>query len=378
MKRLPLYFCLPLFFACGEKGSSENTNATIILENFSLAADTVQVDVGEELFVPGSYYLKDFSKDRSTGYFFYPENEIHEIDLNSLKLVKRHVFAEDGPNDIPEYINYLQVLPNEEVFLANYAQTGVYKISGEKVNTYKVQPENIEGIPTDAAYSLSNSLHISPDKSTLLSLPNTFGEPIEGLAVIKTGEMSAKILDLPALELSSNFQIVFRQGNGASATGDYQRIQLVNDRFFISSGATAEIYTYDWKTDSLQLHSFPHQLVPLTKTGEITRNIESREAYQAASRALHKQITYGEFLWDESREMYFRFGDMNWQYNEEGRSIKADIYLFSYDKDLNLTGETQVDELERMPYGTFMKDGKLYMQWVQGENPAFIVYTFNF
>jgi len=378
MKKLLLLFCIPLFFSCEDKDNSENSIPENILKNFFLSVDTLVIDVGEELFHPGSYYLQDFNEDLSKGYFFYPENEIHEIDLNKMELVTRHVFDEDGPDAIPDYLNYMQLLPDAEVFFGNYAQMGVYKITGEKVIGYKMQPENVEGIPNDAGYSLTNSLHISPDKSTILSLPNTFGEPIEGLAVIKGAEMSAKILELPALELSTNFHIVFRQGNGASATGDYQQIQFLNDRFFIYSGATAEIYSYDWKIDSLQLHSFPHQLVPLTKTGDVPKNIDSREAYQAASRDLHKQITYGKFYWDETREAYFRFGDMNWQYSDEGKSVSSDVYLFSYDKDLNLTGETQVDGMKFMPYGSFMKNGKLHMQWVLGENPAFIQYTFNF
>lgn len=378
MKNLVSIFLLILLLSCDGRSGSKNSNTSAnYLENFSFAVDTVVVDVGEELFVPGSYYLKDLSRDLSRGYFFYPENEIHEVDLNSFKLVKRHVFSEDGPDAIPHYLSYMQSLPDGEVFLANYAQMGVYKITGEKVTGYKLQPEEIEGIPDDAAYSLTNSVYISPDKSTIVSLPNTFGEPIEGLAVVNTGQMSAKILDLPALELTKNYQIVFRDGNSASATGDFQRIQFLNDKFLIYSGSTSEIYSYDWRTDSLRLHSFPHQLVPLSKTGEPITNPDSRESQREASRALKKQITYGEFMWDEKREIYLRFANMNWQYDDAGKFVNANIYLFSYDKELNLTGEIEVEELKFAPFGSFIKDGKLYSESVKGENPAFIVYTFD-
>jgi hypothetical protein len=379
MKKLLFFYTLIVsLYSCDTKTTSESATTTNILENFSLSADTVQINVGEELFNPGGYYLRDYSEDGSKGYFFYPENEIHVIDLNNLKLIKRHILEEDGPNAIPKYLNDMQALPDEEVFLANYAQTGVYKISGEKVAGYKLQPENVEGIPNDAGYSLANSIHISPDKTTLVSLPNTFGEPIEGLAIINTQEMSAKILDLPALELTNNFQIVFREGNGAMAGGDYQRIQFLNGKFLIYSGATANIYSYDWKSDSLQLYSFPHQLVPVAKTGKVTKNMDSRESYYAANREMRKQITFGEFFWDDTRESYFRFADMNSQYNDEGRFVKSDMYLFSYDKEMILTGETKVEGLKYMPYSSFMKNGKLHIPWVQEENPAFIVYTFNF
>lgn len=379
MKRLVYFSTLIVsLYSCDTKNNAESSSFTNNLENFSLTADTVQVDVGEELFNPGGYYLRDYSEDVSKGYFFYPENEIHVIDLNNLKLLERHILEEDGPDAIPKYLNDMQALPDEEIFFANYAQTGVYKISGKKVDGYKLQPEDIEGIPNDAGYSLTNSIHISPDKTTLLSLPNTFGEPIEGLAIINTQEMSGKIIDLPALELTNNFQTVFREGNGAMSGGDFQKLQFLNGKFLIYSGATSDTYSYDWKSDSLHLYTFPHQLVPVSKTGKITKNMDFRESYYAANRELKKQITFGEFLWDESKESYFRFADMNAQFNDEGMLVKSDMYLFSYDKEMNLTGETKMEGFKYMPYNGFIKNGKLYVPWVQDENPAFIVYTLNY
>ena len=372
------FICLIILVSCSEKGSSEHTESLNSLDNLTFSVDTVIVDVGDELFNPGGYQSRDISPDQSKAYFLYMENEIHEIDMEDMRLLNRVGFKEDGPDAIPKYPNSFQILPGDEVFLGGYAQTGVFKISGENVATYKVRPENVEGIPNDAAYSLTDALCISPDKTTMVSLPKIYGEPIEGLAVINTSDMSAKILDLPALELTHNYQIVYREGNGTILTGDFQRIQLINDRFIIYSGSTAEAYSYDWKTDSLQLHSFPHQLVPLSKTGEVTTTPDSREAQREATRALRKQITYGEFMWDEKKEIYLRFGNMNERYNDQGNFVNSDVYLFSYDKDLNLTGETEVEELKFIPYSSLVKDGKLYINTVKGESPAFIVYTFDF
>jgi hypothetical protein len=374
---LPLLSIIVLA-SCGEKDSSENTESGNILENLTLSVDTVVVDVGDELFNPGAYYTRDLSPNQSKAYFLYMENEIHEIDLENMKLLNRYVFQEDGPDAIPKYPNGFQILPDNEVFLGGYAQTGVFKLSGENVANYKVQPENVDGIPNDAGYSLTNSLFISPDKSTLVSLPNIFGEPIEGLAVIKTDGMSGKILGLPALELTSKYQLIFREGNGGTAIGDFDRIQFLNNQFIIYSGATSDTYSYDWKSDSLRLLNFPHQLVPLYKTGELSKAIDSRESLMAERKNLRKQITFSEFYWDKEKEMYFRFADMNARYDEEGREIGSDVYLFSFDKNWNLTGEKLVEELDFQPYSAFMKDGKFYIFSVQGENPGFIVYTIDF
>ncbi|UZD21632.1 DUF4221 domain-containing protein [Algoriphagus halophytocola] len=377
MKKLFSITLLVLFVSCGAK-ESEHEESLNLLENLTFTVDTLVVDVGEEIFNPGAYYVNDLSPDQSKAYFLYMENEIHEIDLEHMKLLNRYVFQQDGPDAIPQYPNTFQILPDDEVFLGGYAQTGLFKISGENVASFKVRPENLEGIPNDAPYSMTNSLHISPDKSTMVSLPNIFGEAIEGLAVINIADMSAKILDLPALELTSKYQLVFREGNGATAIGDFDRIKFLNNQFIIHSGATSDIYRYDWKTDSLQLLNFPHQLVPSSKTEEISANIDSREALFEQRKTLRKQITFSEFFWDKEKEMYFRFAVMNAQYNDEGREIGSDVYLFSYDKDWKLTGEKLVEELDHQPYAAFMKDGKFYTRWVVGENPAFVVYSFDF
>ncbi|SFT76572.1 protein of unknown function [Algoriphagus locisalis] len=379
MKKLSPILILIILTSCGGK-ESQTKEAKNILRNFSLKVDTVQVDVGNELFVPGSFTLQDFNTDLSKAYHFYSQNEIHEIDINSLKLVGRHVFEEDGPDLIPQHVSHMQLLPNKEVFFSNYTQLSFHKLTGEKLTTQKLLPENIDGIPNDARYSLTNSIHISPDKSIIVSLPNNQGEPIEGLAVINMQEMIAKILPLPALELTSNFQIVWRLANGPAiaTSGDHQKIQLLNDKFLIYSGSTSDIYSYQWKTDSLKMHTFPHRLVPLKKTGSYTTEVRTAEDLRAVSRTLQKEITYGQFYWDETRNSYFRFAFDNKQFNDMGGAVKAEVYLFSYDENLNLTGESKVSALRWMPTGNFMSGGKLYMNSVQGENPAYIRYTFNF
>lgn len=378
MKKLIPFLILILFAACGEKGSSNNATPENLLENLTISVDTVIVDVGEEIFNPGAYYVNDLSPDQSKVYFLYMENEIHEIDLDNMKLLNRFVFQKDGPDAIPQYPNSFQMLPDNELFLGGFAQTGIFKVSGENIANFKIRPENLDGIPNDAGYSMTNSLHITPDKSTMVSLPVIFGEPIEGLAVISTAIMSSKIMELPALELTKNYQVIYREGNGATRTGDYQEIQFLNDRFVIYSGSTSDSYSYDWRIDSLQLHTFPHQLVPLSKSGEITTTPDSREAQREATMALRKQITYGEFYWDAQREIYFRFAEMNERYDDRGNFVDAQVYLFTYDKDLNLTGEKLVEELDSSPYLAFMKDGKIYARTVVKENPAFIVYSLDF
>lgn len=378
MKKLLLLSSLAIFAACSGK-ESENRESKNVLENFSFSIDTLVVDVGEEIFMPGAYSNFEISEEKDRVFAYYePDLEVHEIDLISLKLIKRHKFDKDGPNMIPKYLNYMQNLNKTELFFASSVQAGIFKKSGEKVRSISLQPENYAGLRPDFTYSMGNGPLISPDKTKLFSLPNDGPGTAEGLAILDIEGMSGKFLNLPALEMTKNFRVVFRQGNGSTSSGESQRIKLVNGQIIIDSGATSDIYLLDQQTDSLRLVTFPHQLVPKSKTGEFPNEVDSNERRREITREINKQISFSQFFWDESHQIYFRMAQMNYELNEAKRQYTADIYLFAYDEKFNLIGETKVDGLDFMPTRGFARENKLYFRWVIEENPAFVVYTLNF
>ncbi|SFT76497.1 protein of unknown function [Algoriphagus locisalis] len=375
MKKLLTISTLAILAACGEK-QSESTEQINILENLTFSVDTVVIDVGEEIFMPGAYSAFAISEEEDRVFTFYePEVEVHEIDLNNNKLVARHKFEKDGPNMIPNYANYLQVLNDDELFLGNFYTGVIFTLDGKKVKSLPFQAEKYSGFDPDFSMSMGNSITLSSDKKTALFYPNEgIGAP-DGLAILNADEMSGELVALPALEMSENFRI--KMSDGSITFGQLQKISWVNEQFILYSGTTSDIYLYD-QTDSLRLVTFPHQLVPKMKTGEFPSTADTYERLREVGREIDKQITFSNFYWDKTRQMYFRLAQMNWEVNEEAQSFSADIYLFSYDKDFNLTGEAEVEGLDALPFQSFMKNGKLYSRWVVGENPAFIVYSFDF
>tara|TARA_R110002012_G_scaffold286864_2_gene478736 strand:+ start:58673 stop:59788 length:1116 start_codon:yes stop_codon:yes gene_type:complete len=371
-----MFFSYVLFFSCGRSTDSSSVN---ILENLTYSVDTVVVDVGEEIFMPGAYYRFELSEDGNQVFtYFEPELEVHEIDLNTLKLVKRHKFEKDGPNMIPMYINYMQNLNESELFFANSIQAGIFKKTGEKVKSVSLKPEDYTGLDPDFPFNLGNAILICPDQKTALTLPNQGLGVADGLAILNLEEMTGKFLKLPALEMTKNFRVLFKQGNGAVSTGENQGLKWINGQFIVDSGATSDIYIYDQAGDSLRLVTFPHKLVPKAKTGEFPSEVDSNERRREITDEIAKQISFSQFYWNENHQIYYRMGEMNRILNEEAKKYTADIYLFTYDKDFILTGETEIEGMDFLPLNGFAKDNKLYMQWVVDENPAFIVYSFNF
>jgi len=370
MKRLFFYSTLIVFlYSCQTKDSSSSAYNTNSLENFSFSVDTLVLDVGAENFNSNGYSSYDLSEDGNSLFLFYePEKEMHEYDMAEKKLVSRHHFERDGPNLIPSYFNYFQALPNDEFFMTDLVRSGTYRLDGKKLTSYKLRVENISGLNLDASFQLTKNSYISPDKQTLVSLPSKYGAPPAGLAVLDLKSMSGKILDLPALEMTENYQVIFEEE--MSQSGDFITTQFLHDQFIIYSGATSAIYTYDWKRDSLKLHTFPHTLVAKSKTGEFPTKINSEERRKEVSKLMQKQITFGKFYWDETRKNYFRIGTTNEDYTK--------AYLFSYDENFDLTGETLIPDFYYIPYMEFFHAGKLYSFINVGEEPALVEFTFDF
>jgi hypothetical protein len=363
------------FFSCSKP--NEEPLQTNVLENLQITTDTVIVDVGEEIFNPGMYY--QFAKVENKPTVFFAMNqqpEVHEIDLGSLSLKRRIIFDKDGPNRAPRYIQYFDLLPTGEFVLADYATQGIYNPAGKKTMAFQMEPEEFDGMAEDLTGYQFN-LTLSPDKRKAFSTPSKNMEFIPQIAESDLVSKNGKLIDLPALELTKNFRTTYSFENGSSTYGDFLGLQKIKTQLFITSSSTSDIYIYNFSSDSLSLRTFDHKLVPPKKTGEFPSKADSQERVQEIGIEISKQVSFNKFFWDESRDMYFRFGSKSNGKTETGELKKGDVYLFAYDQDLNLTGETTLN-LKYPPSRAFFHDGKLYSYFVVEENPGFVIFDFKY
>lgn len=348
------------------------------LENLQVSFDTLKVDVGEELVMSGAYYGFGISEDGHSIFFAEGQStEVHQIDLKEMRLLRRIKFETDGPNQAPDFIEGFQVLPGEEFLLSNYGIQAIFNAEAERIQNLKVSSEEFEGIEEDLG-SLYSSLTVSPDKSKAFSLPAPFGGFTSGLAVLDLDNRTGKVLELPALELTKDFRVTFAQNNGMTISGDMIRMKKIKDRLVIYSGSTADLYLYDYRSDSLELVRFDHQLVANQKTGSFKTEVSSNEERVEVASQMRKQITFYDFHWDESRKQYFRFGAMENGISEAGVRLSPDVFLFSYDENFNLLGEVKVEELPNLFFNSFFYEGKLYNYLPVEEDPGFVVLSLYF
>jgi hypothetical protein len=378
--KLLFFICLAGgFFSCGENSESDSSSKKNILENLKVNIDSIRIEVGDEIFDAGSYYAYDLSEDKQSIFYGYPEGpEIHEISLTDYALVKRHKFTSDGPDQAPSFINYLSVLPGDELALIGYGAQGIFSIGGKKLQNLAIEKTEWKGLEIDGSLNLISNLRVLSDKKRAVATPSPFAKPVEGLGVFDLENKTITLHRLPALDITNRFNVSFRQGNGSSSSGDYIDLQELGDDFVIYSGSTSDIYVYQPDLDSLRLITFEHQLVPNHKTGDFPTEVDSNERRMEVSNEIRKQISFSRLYWDESRKIYWRFAMQNPRYTEERKYLGSEVFVFSYDKDFNLTGEIKSEELTMLPNLPFMKDGKLYRYTVMEEDPGFVIINFDF
>lgn len=378
MKKLLTISLLTLLASCGGN-ETKNEETVNVLENLQVSVDTIEVDSGEEIFVPDMLYVQSQSVDGKKLFSFYePDFEFFEISLEEMKLLERHQFEREGPQSIKGWVDNFQMLKGDEIFIHDEVSPNLFSLDGQKTKQYELDWEAIINFKSEGPFSLPNDFHISPDKSKFLFIPMNFGEPAEGLGIIDIENKAGRIRKLPALDLTFGFQVIFQQENSASFFGDNLSLQLVNDQFIIHSGSTADIYTYDYKLDSLRLITFDHQLVENKKTGEFAYEADSRERQMEIVGQIRKQITFQKFYWDPDRKMYFRFGTKNFVMPSKAVKRSADCYLFAYDENLNLLGEQFLEDFQNIPYSGYFYQGAFYSYSPIGDEAGFTKYTFNF
>ncbi len=362
MKRITLFASLAiLFFSCSESSTSENESQNI-LEDFTYSVDTVQVDPGEELInLANGLRLSDVTSDGKYMYLLVPQDQgLLKIDLDNQVLAEKYVFEKEGPNGIGDFPTAFQLLDGDRVYISSFNLAGIFNLQGEKLEDFNLKAGDVEGLDIDAETMLNYNVVISPDAKMHFSLPGDFMEGSRDFAVVNTTTKTGNLIDIPEMDIAGDFRIILQSQTSFSIYLEDIATNLMEDYLYISSTATSKVYRYDIASDSLQLFEFPHKITPTQKTGEVRSKVESQEEFQAEMLKLQEQVRYNPLLWDEVSGRFFRFGGKNLPKLNPDDPAKSEVYLYAFDKELNLIGETELPDLERIPSNAFFKDGKLW------------------
>ncbi|WP_297336728.1 DUF4221 family protein [Algoriphagus sp.] len=369
-----------LLFSCGDGGESVDSSSDNVLENFSFSVDTVVVDPGEEIInLSRGIRSSDIDEDKTHLYLFDPATTtLNKISLDELRLVEQIPFEKDGPNGVGEYLSAVKVLSGERFLFGSFRNTGIYSKSGEKIRDLTLKPEelDIEGLEEGIGFSLSNSMRLSPDESHILSLPGDFMEGTRQLAKINLEEKNGRLIQIPGLDKSTEYRILLQSDQAMSIFADPTHFQEFNGTYFLSAGATNSVYLYDYKTDSLDLRTFNFTVTPNGKEIPVQGKVSSPEEFESEMEKAMTQVMFEELLFDDQNERFYRFGRIMDPKIDEETPRTSDVFLFAFDQELNLIGETAIPELDAIPAEAFFKDGKLWSYVNVDDELGFAVFDF--
>lgn len=383
MKKL-LFFALSIaVFSCGGDSESESSANSNILEDFSFTTDTLVVNPGEEI-INLSQGVRASSLDESKTYFYLFDEvttQINKINLDELILEEQIPFEKEGPNGVgANYITTSRYLPGEEFLFSNFQNTGLFNKNGIKILDLTLKPGDVkvEGLVENFQYNLTNQIRFSPDKKWIYSLPGDFMEGTNQLAIINLEDKSGNVIPIPALDKVGEYRILLQSDDMMSIYVEELFFQQIEKSYFLSGGTVNSIYRFEAGQDSLQLFEFDFSLVPNEKEIPITNKVSSQEEFEAEMEKARGQIGFDKLLFDEGTQRFYRFGKIYKPREDKEAPLKAQVFLFAFDENLNLIGETEISELDKVPSSAFFKDGKLWSYVNVEDELGFAVFTFDF
>ena len=376
MKKLLTISVLALFLACDEKPKSEEVSVVEepknILENMTYSVDTVLVDTGDD-FINFAFGLTTSpSPDGKYFYLLDKDLKLQKIDLEHLNLINSFSLEKDGPNS-PGHTFSFYALSDGGFFFPTLHRPSIISEQGLKIKNWNLdQDKLVEGFPVEP-FSLGNRVILDSKHLNLYSLPMNIEARDYYFAVIDSLENRKKMVELTAFKRAKKYLI----RSDAEQKGEFLYLQQFNDLVLISCTVGNGTYIYDPDIDSLFYREFPHELVPLEKTGEVKNKVGSRAEFEEELKKLTQKISYWSFLWDEKSQRYFRFASRAIGFDQEGWAKDYELFFMAYSKDMELIGETRLEGLSKTPNG-FFKDGKLYSYVNVEDELGFAVFTFNF
>jgi hypothetical protein len=379
MKKLFYLLLIPLIFSCGN-GSSEKAESGNILENLTFTVDTVLIDSGDDIFILSSGLgAKVLNQDKSKLLFF--ENEplnLVEVDLNNLKLVRKTPFQKEGPNGIGPYGVRFQLGPDGDLFVKGYRTQGIFNTRGELIESLQVVPEGIDS-------ELANNLHLLYDNpvfdfenNRIYAQPSSEETGKNQLFIIDPISKELRIESIPEMKAVKDFIGTLVADGMIDFFWVDCDMYIENRQLLLTVSSMSAIYRFDLMTDSLEFGDIQHQNFPNRMALSVNNSPVDEAEFNEDRKKVFEHLNYMEPRWDETREMFLRLGRKTFLGEKRGDPSTFEVFLFAYDQDFNVLGETKIEGLKQVPGSYFWKDGKLWSYVNVEDELGFAVIDFKF
>jgi len=305
-----------------------------------------------------------------------------EVDLDNLKVLKKTEFEEEGPDGIGSYLSGLEIVPTGNFFLRSNVTTGIFDQNAKKLQNLKFVPAGIDSTLAKNYHALFSSAVYDFEAKKIYSQPSFNDAGEYGLFILNPDTKSAQSLPIPEMKIVDDYSGTITIESGGSTVISFYAvasfITFFPGELILSNSAMSGIYRYDTQTEKLEFIDIQHQTVPNVMDFEIIKNPTEIEQVGENQKKIEQHINFMEMKWDDSRQMYFRFGIKTFKGETQEDPTTYENYLFAYDKNFNVLGETRLEGLKSLPLYYFYKDGKLWSYVNVEDELGFAVMDFKF
>lgn len=362
-----------LCFSCGKGNSTGSNVEENLLVNLSITVDTVMIDSKGKLFdLQRGPHTSSISEDGKYLYLFNSRtHQIQQINLDKLEWEKDFDFELEGPDGISDMVLKTQTLDDGTFLITAFNKLGIFSDDGTRLKDLSVSTLPLQ---TDLQ-ELDYSIVLTKDQKQLFSLPG----------IRYHGPRTFAKIDLQTYEID-NFPInamdwIFDLKVGTSTQVVFQEsmyLHETNHQILALSPSTSAFYRYDPEKDSLTYHSFVHVLSPVANDTKLKTIVESDKEYQEEMRKFFMGMYFGPLIWNEHKQVFIRFGRKANDMDESWQITSSQVFMYAYDRDFNLIGETELPEELKFPRDFFFKDGKLWSYVNVEDELGFAVMEFKF
>lgn len=362
MKNLSIILLALALFSCSAKEEKTNTN---ILENLSFTVDTVVVDAGGDfvnLFMPIWPY--GLNEGKSQLWFFEREPlKLVYVDLDQLKVLKKTAFEEEGPDGVGSGISDLKIGAQGELYLKSNRTVGLFGPNSKLLQNMRFVPSGIDSSLARDSYALFDKSVFDFGTRKIFSHPNFTDAGEYVLLILDPETQSATSLPVPKMKIVDDYSktqsFESESGTNMSFYSVGSDITLLPGEVILSTGAMSGFYRLDLQTEKLEFIDIQHQNFPNSMDIDIIQNPSGPEEMFEIQKKIWEHINYMELLWDDTRQLYFRMG-ITATMPEQPGPPSVEYYLFAYDREFNVVGETKLEGVEHSLWYSFFKDGKLW------------------
>ena len=379
MKKLFYLLLVPLIFSCGN-GSSEMAESGNILENLTFTVDTVLIDSGDDIFILSSGLGAKVLNQNKTKLLFF-ENEplnLVEVDLNNLKLVRKTPFQKEGPNGVGPYGIRFQLGPEGYLFIKGYNTQGIFNDRGELVESLQVVPEGIDPELANNVNQLYENTVFDFENNRIYAQPSSEELRKHELLIIDPVTKKLRIESIPEMKAVKEFIGTLVLDGMIDFFWVDSDMYVENRQLLLTAGSMSAVYRFDLMTDSLEFVDIQHKKFPNRMEFSVNKSPVEEAEFNEDRKKVFEHLNYMEPRWDETREMFLRLGRKTFLGEKRGDPSAFEVFLFAYDQDFNVLGETKIEGLNQVPENYFWKDGRLWSYINVEDELGFAVIDFKF